>query len=64
MCISIKVGGHVDHDERMNPINFGDPGGKITMGIYGNNLVNTIETNPLCAFPSNLASACLSMISF
>ena len=36
----------VNHDERMHPIDFGGqrPKVKVTMDIYGNKLVNTIET--------------------
>ena len=35
----------------MNPINFEGQRSKVkvTMDIYGNKLVNTIETKPLCA---------------
>ena len=35
----------------MNPIDFGGQRSKVkvTMDIYGNNLVNMIETQPLCA---------------
>ena len=41
----------VNHGERMNPIDFGGKRSKVkvTMDIYGNKLVNTIETKPLCA---------------
>ena len=41
---------HVNHDERMNPIDFGGQRSKVkvTMDIYGNKLVNTIETKLLC----------------
>ena len=41
----------------MNPIDFGGQRSKVkvTMGIYGNKLVNTIETKPLCISLSNLA---------
>ena len=41
----------------MNPIDFGDQRSKVkvTMEIYGNKLVNTIDTKPLCASSSNLA---------
>ena len=28
---------------------------KVTIGMYGNKLVNTIETKPLCASSSNFA---------
>ena len=42
----VKLGRHVNHDERMYPINFGGQRSKVkvTMDIYGNKLVNTIET--------------------
>ena len=41
----------------MDPIDFGGQGSKVkvTMDIYGDNLVNTIETKPLCISSSNLA---------
>ena len=44
----VKLGRHVDHDERMNPIDFGGQKSKVkvTMDIYGN---NTIETKLSCA---------------
>ena len=50
-CFFVKLGRHVNHDERMNPINFGGQRSKVkvTMDIYGNKLVNTIETKLLCA---------------
>ena len=49
-CFFVKLGRHVNHDERMNPINFGGQRSKVkvTMDIYGNKLVNMIETKPLC----------------
>ena len=48
---------HVNHDARMNPIDFGGQRSKVkvTMDIYGNKLVNTIETKLLCISSSNLA---------
>ena len=59
MCFLIKHGRHFSHDERMNPIEFGGrkPKVKVTMYIhvYGNKLVNTIETKLLCISLSNLA---------
>ena len=57
VCLFIKLGRHVHYDERMNPIDFGDQRSKVkvTIDIYGNKLVNKIETKPLCASPSNLA---------
>ena len=57
MCFIIKLGIHASHSERMNPINFGGQRSKVkvTMDIYRNKLVNTIETKPLCASSSNLA---------
>ena len=41
----------------MDPIDFGGQRSKVkvTMDIYGNELVNTIATKPLCASWSNLA---------
>ena len=41
----------------MNPIDFGGQRSKVkvTIGIYGNKLVNMIETKPLCISLSNLA---------
>ena len=41
----VKLGRHVNHDERTNPIDFGVQRSKVkvTMDIYGNKLVNTIE---------------------
>ena len=57
MCFLIKFGRHVSHGERMNPINFGGHRlkVKVSMDIYGNKLVNTIETKPLCISSLNLA---------
>ena len=53
----VKLGRHVNHDERMNPIDFGGKRSKVkvTMDMYGNQLVNTIETKLLCSSLSNLA---------
>ena len=41
----------------MNPIDFGGQRSKVkvTMDLYDKNLVNSIETEPLCASLSNLA---------
>ena len=41
----------------MNPIDFGGQRSKVkvTIGIYGNKLVNTIATKAFCASWSNLA---------
>ena len=41
----------------MNPIDFGGQRSKVkvTMDIYGNKLVNMIETKPLCNSLSDLA---------
>ena len=41
----------------MDPIDFGGQMSKVkvTIDMYGNKLVNTIETKPLCASSSNLA---------
>ena len=57
MCFFIKLGRHVSHSERMNPIDFGGQRSKVkvTIDIYGNKLVNAIEAKPLCASLSNLA---------
>ena len=58
MCFLIKRGRHVSHGERMNPIDFVCQRSKVkvTMDIYGNKLVNTVETKPLCISLSNLAN--------
>ena len=57
MCFLIKLGRHISHGERMNPIDFEGQRSKVevTMDIYGNKLVNTIETKPLCISLSNLS---------
>ena len=77
MYFFIKLGRHVNHGERMDPIETGGQRSKVkvvtvacffvklgrglrskvkvTMDIYGNKLVSTIETKPLCASWSNLA---------
>ena len=51
MYFFIKLGRDVKHGERMDPIYFGGQRSyvKVTMDIYGNKLVNTIGTKPLCA---------------
>ena len=56
-CFFVKLGRHVKHDEMMNPIDFGGQRSKVkvTMDIYGNKLVNMIETKPFCISLSNLA---------
>ena len=48
----------------MNPIDFGGQSSKVkvTIGIYGNKLVNMIETKPLCISLSNLADM-LTMVN-
>ena len=63
MCFFVKLGRNVSHSERMNPIDFGGQRSKVkvTIEMYGNKLVNTIETNSLCAFSSNFA-VMLSMV--
>ena len=55
--IFIKLGRHVNYDKRMNPIDFGGQRSKVkvTIDIFGNKLVNAIETKPVCATSSNLA---------
>ena len=49
-CFFVKLGRHVDHDERTDPIDFEGQRSKVkvTMGIYGYKLVNKIESKPLC----------------
>ena len=55
-CFFVKLGTRVNYDERMNPIDSGGQSSKVnvTMDIYGNKLLNTIETKPLCISLSNL----------
>ena len=57
MYFLIKLDRDVNHGERIDPIDFGGQRSKVkvTMDIYGNKLVNTIETKPLCISLSNLA---------
>ena len=57
MDFLIKLGRHVNHGERMNLIDFEGQRSKVkvTMDIYGNKLVNMIETKPLCISLSYLA---------
>ena len=57
MRFLIKLGRHVNHGERMNPIDFEGQRSKVkvTMDIYGDKLVNTINTKLLCISSSNLA---------
>ena len=57
MYFLIKLGIHVSHGKRMNPIEFGGQRSKVkvTMDIYGDKPMNTIETKPLCISSSNLA---------
>ena len=57
MYFFVILGRHIKNDERMNPIDFGDQRSKVkvTMDIYGNKLVNMIETKPLCISLSYLA---------
>ena len=57
MYFLIKLDRHVSHGERMNPIDFGGQRSKVggTMDIYGNKLVNTVETKLTCISLSNLA---------
>ena len=56
MYFFIKLGRHVNHGERMDPIDFGGQRSKVkvTMDIYVNKLVNMIETKLLCISLSNL----------
>ena len=57
MCFFFKLGRHINYDKRMNPIDFGGRRSKVkvTIDIYGNKLVNLIETKPLYASSSNVA---------
>ena len=54
MFFFIKLGRHVKHDERINPIDFGGFRSKVkvTMDIY---IEISLWTTPLCASSSNLA---------
>ena len=56
MCFLIKLGRYVSHGESMDPIDFEVQRSKVkvTIDIYGNKLVNTIETKLLCISLSNL----------
>ena len=56
-CFFVKLGRHLNHDMRMNPIDFAGRRSKVkvTMDMYGNKLVNKIETKPLRISLSNLA---------
>ena len=51
----IKLGRHVSHSERIIFLLFFGSKVKVTIYKYGNKLVNTIETQPLCASTSNSA---------
>ena len=57
MCFLIKLGRHVNYGERINPIDFGGQRSKVkvTIDMYGNKLVNMMETKPLCSSSSNFA---------
>ena len=59
----VKLGRHVNHYERMNPIDIGGQSSKVkvTMDIYGKKFVNTIATKLLCASCSNLVDV-LAMV--
>ena len=50
MYFFVILGRHVKNDKRMNPIDFGGQRSnvKVTMDVYGNKLVNMIETKLLC----------------
>ena len=64
-CFFVKLSRHVKHDKRMNPIDFGGQRSKVkvTMDIYRNKLVNSIETKPFCISLSNLVDM-LTMVSY
>ena len=54
----IKFDRHVNNDKKMIPIDFEDQrsrSGHYSLDIYGNKLVNTMETKPCCISSSNLA---------
>ena len=57
MYFFIKLGRDVNHGKSMDPIDFGGQRSKVkvTVDTYGNKLVNTNETKPLCISSSNLA---------
>ena len=46
LCFSFTLGKHVSHSERMDMIDFGGQRSKVkvTIDMYGNKLVNMIET--------------------
>ena len=46
VCFFIKLGRHVSDSEKMDPIDFGGQRSKVkvTIDMYGNKLLNTIET--------------------
>ena len=56
MCFFVKLGRHVNPDERMDPIDFGGQRSKVKVKVdmYGNKLVNIIQTKPLCTSSLNL----------
>ena len=47
-CFFVKLGRHANHDERMNPIDFGGQRSR-SQWSHINKVVNMIETKPLCA---------------
>ena len=47
-CFFVKLCRHVNHDERINPIDFGGQRSKSQL-TYGNKLVNMIANKLLCA---------------
>ena len=57
MCFLIKLSRHVSHGKRMGTVDFGGQKSKVkvTMNIYGDKLVNMIESKLLCISLSNLA---------
>ena len=67
MYFFVILGRHVKNDDGkngLNPIDFGGQRSnvKVTMDIYGNKLVNMIETKLLCISFSNLADM-LTMVN-
>ena len=66
MCFFIKLGRHVSHSKRMHPIDFGGQRLtiKVTIDMYGNKLVEMIETKPMCATSSKLADMLVVVIGW
>ena len=63
MYFFVKLGRHVNHGERTDrgPYRFWRSEVNVTMGIYGDKLVNTKETKLLCISSSNLAEMLITV---